>query len=382
MRPKSIALLMLALACGLVASIGITEVLARRNAEPAGATGETQTIFVAMTDIGMGDLLTSQMLKLEQWPKGKIPAGAIARIEDIEGRRVRTRLYAGEPILENKLLGKGASEQGASALIPKGYRVVPVRVDLQSGGSNLILPGDRVDVMVHLVRDPGRGIQETVTRTILQDVKVFGVNEVVDMEKEKDSNRSINAKTISLLVTPDHAAKVMLAQQMGTIQLVMRSPEDDQQTPNAQAKPSELFGIVGKSERSKDTLMDAPDPAQTAQGMGFTEFMNSVRGKTAENNGTAAPPDAKRPETWTMRIIQPGAVNNVVFEAEDSKSASASPFGLWKTTTTVSAPTGTPVPDELKVSGTPAPAPTPPVPKPPAAPNSGEPKNDKKGPPT
>ena len=249
MRPKSIALLMLALGCGLVAAIGYTQVLARRNSEPAGATGETQAIFVAMADIGMGDLLTSQMLKLEQWPKDKIPAGAIARIEDIEGRRVRTRLYPGEPILENKLLGKGASEQGASALIPKGYRVVPVRVDLQSGGSNLILPGDRVDVMVHLIHDPGRGIQETITRTILQDVKVFGVNEVVDMENEKDAKRSINAKTISLLVKPDQAAKVMLAQQMGTIQLVMRSPEDDQQAPSAQARPSELFGIVDKSER-------------------------------------------------------------------------------------------------------------------------------------
>jgi len=376
MRPKTIALLVLALGCGLVASIGITEVLARRNSDPAGATGDTQTIFVAMTDVGMGDSLTSQMLKIEQWPKGKIPAGAIARIEDIEGRRARTRLYPGEPILENKLLSKGASEQGASALIPKGYRVVPVRVDAYSGGSNLILPGDRVDVMVHLVRDANRGIQETVTRTILQDVRVFGVNAVVDLEKEKDDKRSINAKTISLLVKPDQAAKVMLAQQMGTIQLVMRSPEDDQQTANAQAKPSELFGVAAKSERSKETLMDAPDPALTAKGTGFTEFFN----KAAEN--AVAPPDAKRPETWTVRIIQPGGVNDVVLEADDSKSASASPFGLWKTTTAVSAPTGNPVPNRPKVSGAPAPVPKPPVPKPPAAPKKGEPKNDKKDLPT
>ena len=94
------------------------------------------------------------MLKLEQWPSGKIPPGAVAKIEDIEGRRRATRLYANEPILENKLLGRGAAEQGASGSIPKGYRPVSVKVDLVSGGSNLILPGDRVDVMVHLVKDP------------------------------------------------------------------------------------------------------------------------------------------------------------------------------------------------------------------------------------
>ena len=111
MRPKSLALLLLALGCGLVASIGITEVMAKRNAEPTGPTGETEPIFVAIADIALGDTITAQVLKLEQWPKDKVPAGAISRIEDVEGRRARTKLFAGEPILEHKLLGKGASEQ-------------------------------------------------------------------------------------------------------------------------------------------------------------------------------------------------------------------------------------------------------------------------------
>ena len=134
-------------------------------------------------------------------------------------------------------------------MIPKGYRVVPVKVDLVSGGSSLILPGDRVDVMVYLVRDMNRDIPETVTRTILQDIKVFAVNDVLDLEKEKDGSKSIVAKTISLLVTPEQAAEVTLATQLGIVNLVMRSPEDDQQSPNSQAKPSELLGVVAKSRR-------------------------------------------------------------------------------------------------------------------------------------
>ncbi len=39
MRPKSLALLLLALGCGLVASIGITEVMAKRNARAGRADG-------------------------------------------------------------------------------------------------------------------------------------------------------------------------------------------------------------------------------------------------------------------------------------------------------------------------------------------------------
>jgi pilus assembly protein CpaB len=330
MRPKSLALLLLALGCGLVASIGITEVMAKRNAESAGLTGETQPIFVAMTDIGLGDMLTSQMLKLEQWPKDKVPAGAISRIEDVEGRRARTKLYAGEPVLENRLLGKGASQQGATALIPKGYRVVPVKVDLVSGGSNLILPGDRVDVMVHLVKDQARDIPETVTRTILQDIKVFAVDDVLDLEKEKGANKTIAAKTISLLVTPDQAAKVTLAAQLGNINLVMRSAEDDQQMPNSQAKPSDLSGVLSRAERGKESLISETNVGEKNQS--FVDFLNTMKAKTpAAAASAAAAPAEPSPalETWTMRVLKPGEVSEVQFE-EERGIASAIPSGAWR----------------------------------------------------
>lgn len=314
MRPKSLALLMLALGCGLVASIGITHLISKQRQEPAVQSGQTQPVFVALTDIGMGDLVTSQVLKLEQWPKDKAPAGAVSHLRDIEGRRARAKLYAGEPILDNKLLGKGASEQGATALIPKGYRVVPVKVDLVSGGSSLILPGDRVDVMVHLFRDPNRGINETATRTILQDIKVFAVNDVLGLEKD-ESGKSIAAKTISLLVTPDQAAKVTLASQLGKLQLVMRSPEDDAQAPNAQATPAELFGAAPKSQRDKEILM-AEDEAGK-QDKGFLKYLDSMKARLAAQTAPAekTPPD-KPPPVWIMRILKPGEVEEVRFEEE------------------------------------------------------------------
>ena len=77
MRPKSLILLLLALGCGLVAAIGINKVLASRPTEQAAETGEMMPIFVALTDIGMGDPLTPEVLKLEEWPKTKVPAGAL-----------------------------------------------------------------------------------------------------------------------------------------------------------------------------------------------------------------------------------------------------------------------------------------------------------------
>ena len=73
MRPKSLILLLLALGCGLVAAIGINRVLANRPVEQAAETGEMVPIFVALADIGLGDPLTAEVLKLEEWPKTKVP---------------------------------------------------------------------------------------------------------------------------------------------------------------------------------------------------------------------------------------------------------------------------------------------------------------------
>jgi pilus assembly protein CpaB len=321
MRAKSMALLMLALGCGLVASIGITQVMAKRNTDPSGPAAETVPIFVAVKDIPLGEPLSSAMVKQEPWPKDKVPPGALLNIEDVEGRRIRQRLFAGEPILENKLLSKGASAQGASAVIPVGYRVVSVQVDSVSG-SGLILPGDRVDVLVYLVSNTQNSIAETSTRTVLQDVKVFAVNDVVDLDKD-GKDKSISAKTISLLVTPAQAAKVTLASEMGKLRLVMRGPEDNAHAEDASAKPEELIGRSAFSDRNKET----PDPKKAENNKSnFLDLLNQIKTKAAVKT-TPEPPSTI---SWTIRILQPNGINDVVLESDSNQAAGKSDLGHWR----------------------------------------------------
>ena len=87
MRAKSLALLALALGCGLVASMGITQVLAKRGViESHSVSAEAAAIYVAVKDIAQGDALNAQSLKMEQWPKDKVPTGGLSNMDDIEGR--------------------------------------------------------------------------------------------------------------------------------------------------------------------------------------------------------------------------------------------------------------------------------------------------------
>ena len=120
MRPKSMVLMGLALACGLVAAIGISQFLDARNKRVEET--DKQPIFVALTDIGTNEELTPQNIKLEEWPRNIIPQGALTKLEEVEGKRCRTKLYAGDPILLAKLLGTGDST-GEAKDIPPGYRI-------------------------------------------------------------------------------------------------------------------------------------------------------------------------------------------------------------------------------------------------------------------
>jgi pilus assembly protein CpaB len=314
------ALLMLALGCGLVASIGITQVMARRNTEPSGPAGDTVPIFVATKDISLGELLSSAVVRQETWPKDKVPAGALSNIEDVEGRRIRQKLFAGEPILENKLLSKGASAQGASAVIPLGYRVVSVQVDSVSG-SGLILPGDRVDVLVYLVGNSQHEIPETSTRTVLQDIKVFAVNDVVELDKD-GKDKSIIAKTISLLVTPAQGAKVTLACEMGKIRLVMRGPDDNAHAEDASAKPEELLGRSAFADRNKESA----DQKKTDNKSGMFDLLNQIKANAAAKQMPQPPTTV----SWTMRILQPDVINDVVLQSDNTAAAGNSTLGQWR----------------------------------------------------
>ena len=95
MSPKSLVLLAIALGCGLVASIAISQVIDSNNKNQVAV--ETTPIYVAMQNINLGDPVDDSMVSLQEWPKDKVPVGAITTWEDIEDRRPRTAIFQGEP---------------------------------------------------------------------------------------------------------------------------------------------------------------------------------------------------------------------------------------------------------------------------------------------
>ena len=307
MRSKSIVLLVLALGCGLVASIGISQVMERRNASTVG--GETEAIFVALADINYNDLVTPQLIKLEEWPKSKIPQGAVTKLEDTENKRCRVKMFAGEPIVAPKLMGLNEAP-GAAPQIPKGFRVVAVQVDGVSSTGGLIQPGDRVDVMVYMARNPATGISQTNTRTILQDIKVFAVDTShVGVNRDKEDQLA-SAKTISLLVKPEQAEVITLATQIGTIRLSLRSPEDNVVASTPAATIQELLGIASSNNPDEERSNPIPNSTQP----GLLDILKGMKNPPTTSPGATASVAAPR----KMVVIEGDQMREVLLAADGS----------------------------------------------------------------
>ncbi len=365
MRAKSVVLLVIALGCGLVAALGVTQVMSRRTAAAAAPTMEFTPIIVAATDIPMGDLIMPEMIRAEPWPKHKVPPSAISKLENVEGRRPKTKLYANTPILETQLLGTGESAANPTEHIPPGYRVVSVQVDEVAGAGRLIRPGDRVDLLVFMQRNPNRGILETATRTVLQDVKVFAVGDQFDLQ-QAEGKKSIVARTVSLLVTPRQAEVLMLATELGSIRLSLRSYADMQVVDLPGSSPDELHARTAAADMASSRGSSLAPGTPSPQSDGSEAFLQYLAAQQAKASGQS-PEQSSTRQQWVMRLIQGPQLSQVVMTATSTHSGTAGQgvLQLWEVQEGTPSATGTevvsdvahPVPamaDELTAESAPA----------------------------
>ena len=219
MRPKSMILILIALGCGLIASIGISQVV-ERNGDGGAEAVQTSPIYVASIDINIKEELNAQRVKLEEWPVDRFPPGAVTTVEQMEEMAARQRIFAGEPILGAKLAPKNDLQTPSDRIKP-GHRVMSIRVSMDTAVSHLLQPGDYVDILAFIRGSRGKGPKAS---TILSGIEVFALNDQTEMQD--DGGSSIQAKTVSVQVTPRDASTLMFYAEQGRLRLTLRSRDD------------------------------------------------------------------------------------------------------------------------------------------------------------
>jgi pilus assembly protein CpaB len=236
-----------------------------KQASTGVATVVMKQIVVAAENIPLGTRLDASKLRTIPWPAGAPVVGMFTNVGDCANRALITNVSENEPILDKKLAPVEAGG-GMPATIPEGMRAVSVAVNEVVGVAGFVIPGTMVDVLVTGVQTGPTG--GSITRTILEDVKVLAAGQKTEQDRE---GKPQTVPVITLLVTPENANKLIMASNAGKIQLALRNTIDVKAANSAPVLQSTLFAT------------SAPVPASPAKRL--------------------APPKALPPPPYSVEII-------------------------------------------------------------------------------
>jgi pilus assembly protein CpaB len=244
--------MVLALVSGGSAALGVNRYVTSKPVVAAPRI-DTVPVLVALEDIPRGASVTADLVKTQDYPKGILPPGALGRVEDALDRAVFVPLAKGEPVLNGKLAPKGA-KRGMAALVPDGMRAFTIPTpSAASGVAGFILPGNKVDVLLTL-----EGRRGSVTTTLVQNLEILAVDQRTDAPADNRIDPN-HLRSVTLLVTPDQAAKLGLAHNKGALHLSLRNHRDDQVAVTSPARLAELDEGFREETRVEATP-EAPKP--------------------------------------------------------------------------------------------------------------------------
>lgn len=227
---RTIALIV-AVALGIVAAIGVRSYLKRQKEEFQQQYREVR-VAAAARSIDAGETLTSDMVTFETKPQKSLTGLDIVRL-DIDrylGREVNRNIDRGAQILVSDFTER--RPRSAARTLPEGMRAISINVDAVKGVSGLINPGDSVDLIASITQTQGgSGVQAASTKTlrVLSDVRVLAVdNRMSATTSSAGSPRGYgrNYATLTLAVSPLEAQLLTYLQEHSTLTCSLR-PETE-----------------------------------------------------------------------------------------------------------------------------------------------------------
>lgn len=217
----TLMLLLLALSAG-----GLAAWLAQRyvNTEIADRRASLEAryaptrVLVATGDLPAGTLLSNATVAAREVPAEFLHRDALRADEwaGLQGRSARHDLTAGAPILRSHLLGQNGHR--FANLIDRGQRALTIPVDQLSSISGMLVPGDHIDILMTL-----RQTEQPVMFPLIRNTEVIATGERTDMLNQEPGRYN----TVTIAATPELAARIIYAQEVGSLRVVLRNPDDE-----------------------------------------------------------------------------------------------------------------------------------------------------------
>ena len=182
-------------------------------------------VVVAAQDIAEGTVLDFDMISQRNIPE-QFVSGSVIKPENanyVVGQKVSVSIQQGDPLLWSQFNTMKGFE-GLSNLVTKRARGVSINVSTNQAVAQWVRPNDHVDVL-GTMHDPKT--QESMTLTLLQNVVVLATGQITGQTNYNllpEDKRSFS--NVTLLLLPEEAEIIVLAQNMGQLYLTLRNPED------------------------------------------------------------------------------------------------------------------------------------------------------------
>lgn len=298
-------------------------------AAPSPEAPVTTEVLALTGDIAAGEPALPEDFAWIDWPEDFVITGFILRedepdaIRALLGKVAVRDLRGGEPVLARAFEAAQAAPDtaplaAAMRQVGAGMRPVSLPVELARPLGSIIAPGDRVD-LVH-VHFPDRA-DVPVSRILVPDARVLSLEPALEGGATRTAGALAASRHDAVLeLSFGDAADALAAAQVGSLSLLLRSP-DDRMVPPARPEPA----AVPTPPEAQEAPAPAADPPRRDLAAdiaaGKRGFMLSGGGLPAADQlrhgdrvdviFTPAPQDALWPESRALvtnaRVIAPPA---------------------------------------------------------------------------
>ena len=255
-RRGAVFALVLAIAFGVMGSAMAYIYLTQQSQRSPVMRASMVPVVVAAADLTFGTTIRPEHVDTVLYPETSVPTGAFRDPDSLVGQTTKVFVTTREPILATKLSSMGG---GLSIRIPMSMRATSMNVNVVSGVSGFVLPGDRVDVLVVIDR-PGQA-GNAITRTILQNVEVLAAGQ----KTEQKGGDPVTVQSVTLIVDPVGAEKLALGLHEGKLHLVLRNPADTEISIVRSLSTSEVLAENRevRAKPARPAAAQAPAPVVT-----------------------------------------------------------------------------------------------------------------------
>ena len=209
MKPKTMILMGLAIACGLGASYMTSRLLAERSPDE-----EKIKTVVAKINVSVGQRISKPEDYFEYRdvsPDG-VPQDAIKDLESLKGKIMKQGRNKGDYLTIANLRNINDTLK-----LPDGHLAVGLKVNLEGSASGFAtLPGSRVNICQTVTRG------SPYAQVLLSDVLVLAA----DLKLDSNGELASPAQVVTFALKQDEVLKVNLAKELGVLTLALRNVDE------------------------------------------------------------------------------------------------------------------------------------------------------------